>query len=125
MRIFMMETKSMNTSQMSPYAKTIQVFKGKKMQCSKSIADKLAKELGLQNCHADEIILAQMREDGLCHYIGSYSGEFLDLWKSRDEHVFCCFGSKLAKILQENARKQLNLDWDIPKQPNCRGSILR
>lgn len=118
-------------------ARTVQVFKGKKMQCSKSIADKvmydccfnysgLAKELGLKNCNADEITLAEMRENGLCHYVGSYDGEFLDLWKSRDEHVFCCFGSKLARILQENARgqDQLSLGWDSPKHANCRGLSL-
>ena len=81
----------------------------------------MAKDLGLKNCHADELALAEMREYGLCHYVGSYSGEFLDLWKSRDEHVFCCFGSKLARILQENARNQLRIEWGSPKHANCRG----
>jgi len=92
-------------------ATAVQVFKGQNMQCSKSIVDEvmydccfshsgLAKELGLTKCSADEISLAEMRELGLCHYVGSYAGKFFDLWKSRDEHVFCCFGSKLARILQ-------------------------
>jgi conjugal transfer mating pair stabilization protein TraN len=118
-----------------PDARAVQVFRGKKMQCSKSIADTLmydccfnysglAKELGLKNCNADEIALSEMRENGLCHYVGSYAGEFLDLWKSRDEHVFCCFGSKLARLLQENARGQLAIGWDHPKHANCRGLSL-
>ena len=45
-------------------------------------------------------------------------------WKSRDEHVFCCFGTKLARILQENARGQLGLNWDSPKHANCRGLMI-
>jgi conjugal transfer mating pair stabilization protein TraN len=119
----------------APDARIVQVFKGQKMQCSKSIAENLmydccfnysglVKEIGLKNCNADEIALAEMRENGLCHYVGSYDGEFLNLWKSRDEHVFCCFGSKLVRILQENARGQLSLGWDSPKHANCRGLSL-
>lgn len=116
-------------------ARFVQVFKGQRMECGKSIADELlydccfsygglAKDLGLKNCKANEIALAQMREEGLCHYVGSYDGKFCDLWKSRDEHAFCCFGSKLARIVQENARSQLGIGWDKPKRSNCRGLSL-
>ena len=116
-------------------ARVVQVFKGQKMQCSKSIADKimydccfsysgLAKDLGLKNCKSDEIALAEMRENGLCHYVGTYPETFCDLWKSRDEHVFCCFGSKLSRILQENARAQLRIGWNEPKHASCRGLSL-
>lgn len=119
----------------APDARAVQVFKGQKKQCSKSVADQLmydccfsysglAKELGLKSCNADEIALAEMRENGLCYYVGSYPEKFVDLWKSRDEHVFCCFGSKLARILQENARKQLRLGWKKPKHADCRGLSL-
>ena len=126
--------KDLEASQTSD-ARSVQVFKGQKKQCSKSIADKvmydccfsysgLAKDLGLKTCSADELALAEMREYGLCHYTGSYDGKFNNLWKSRDEHVFCCFGSKLARILQENARQQLCIGWDEPKHANCRGLSL-
>jgi len=108
------------------------VFKGKTMTCSKSVADNmmydccfaysgLAKKMGLSTCSADELSLAEMREEGLCHYVGSYSKKFIDLWKSRDEHVFCCFGSKLARILQEQAREQLGIGWGEPQNANSRG----
>jgi len=110
----------------------LEIFQGKKMSCSKNVADKLmydccfsysglAKEIGLSKCDADEIGLAEMREHGLCHYVGSYEEKFIDLWKSRDEHVFCCFPSKLSRIVQEQGRKQLGIDWGKPKDPNCRG----
>jgi conjugal transfer mating pair stabilization protein TraN len=113
-------------------ATKIQIFQGKKMQCSKNVADHimydccfryagLAKQLKLAKCTADEIGLAEMRELGLCHYVGSYEEKVLDLWKSRDEHVFCCFPSKLARIVQEEGKKQLKMNWGDPKKPNCKG----
>lgn len=110
----------------------LEIFKGKRMSCSKNVSDNLmydccfsysglAKQIGLAKCNADEISLAEMREQGLCHYIGSYEEKFLDLWKSRDEHVFCCFPSRLSRIVQEQGRKQLGITWGDPKEPNCRG----
>jgi conjugal transfer mating pair stabilization protein TraN len=110
----------------------LEIFKGDRKSCSKNVADDLmydccfsysglAKQMGFSKCNADEIALAEMREQGLCHYIGSFEEKFLDLWKSRDEHVFCCFPSKLSRIVQEQGRKQLAIDWGKPKEPNCRG----
>jgi conjugal transfer mating pair stabilization protein TraN len=110
----------------------LEIFKGKKMQCSKSVADNLmydccfryaglAKQMKLAKCTADEIGLAEMQENGLCYYVGSYEEKVLDLWKSRDEHVFCCFSSKLARLVQEEGRDQLHLGWGTAEEPNCRG----
>jgi len=36
----------------------------------------------------------------------------------------CCFGSKLSKILQEQIRDQLGIDWGTPKEPNCRALTI-
>ena len=116
-------------------ASKVQVFKGQSMECGKNVVDDLlydccfsysglAKELGLKTCSAEEITLAEMREQGLCHYVGSYDEKFAGLWKSRDQHVFCCFGTKLARVLQENARDQLYLGWNDPKHVDCRGLTL-
>ena len=81
----------------------------------------LAKQMGLSKCTSDELGLAEMREQGLCHYIGSYEEKVLDLWKSRDEHVYCCFPSKLARIVQEQGRRQLGMEWGKPKEAQCEG----
>lgn len=110
----------------------LEIFKGKRMSCSKNVADHLmydccfsyaglAKQMNLTKCTADEIGLAEMREHGLCHYVGSYEEKMLDLWKSRDEHVFCCFPSKLSRIVQEEGHKQLGRSWGEAKEPNCKG----
>ncbi len=129
--VFEEAKKEMEKSQAIDVTK-LEIFTGKRMSCSKNIADNvmydccfrysgLAKQIGLSKCNADEIGLAEMREQGLCHYVGSYEEKFLDLWKSRDEHVFCCFPSKFSRIVQEEGRKQLGMDWGKPKEPNCRG----
>jgi conjugal transfer mating pair stabilization protein TraN len=115
-------------------ATKIQIFKGKEMKCSKSVADELlydccfafggiSTKLKLSQCSEEELSLAEMREKGLCHYVGKYSQEFMDLWKTRDEHVYCCFTSKLSRVFQEEAREQLKMDWGKPKEPNCRGFL--
>jgi conjugal transfer mating pair stabilization protein TraN len=116
-------------------ASKVQVFKGQKMKCTKNVADGvlydccfkysgLAKQAGLTKCNADELALADRREKGLCHYVGSYEEKFLELWKSRDVHVFCCYPTKLARVAQEEARKQLKLGWGTPEEPRCGGLSL-
>jgi conjugal transfer mating pair stabilization protein TraN len=115
-------------------ASNIQLFHGKKKQCTKSVAENilydccfsfggLAKELKLSQCTEEEIELGMLREKDLCHYIGKYEKHFLDLWKSQNVHVYCCFPSKLSRIFQEEAREQLGLNWGDPEKPNCRGLL--
>ncbi len=116
-------------------SRQVQIFKGKRMECRKSLADKvtydccfsysgLAKKIGLKTCNADELALADMRERGLCHYIGPQKEKLLDLVKIGETHVFCCFDSKLARILQEQGRDQLAISWEKPHHTNCRGFTL-
>jgi len=113
-------------------ATKVEYFRGKNMQCARNVAGDLiydccfsykglANDLKLSKCNADELALADMRDRGVCHYVGSYSEKMLDLWTSSKKHVFCCFPSKLSKVLHEQAREQLSLTWGEPKAPNCRG----
>jgi len=72
-----------------------------------------------------ERILADLRNwgqlDGKCHYIGSYcSVKVLGVCLQRKK-TFCCFSSPLARIIQEQGRRQLGISWGDPKHPNCRG----
>lgn len=113
-------------------ASKVTIFKGQDMKCSKNVAGDLlydccftqaglAKQVGLAKCTSDELALAEMREKGLCHYVGSYEEKMLDLWKSRDEHVFCCYPTKLSRVVHEEGRKQLKKGWGSPGKPNCEG----
>jgi len=112
-------------------ASKLEVFSGKKMSCSKSIADHLiydccfsyaglAKKMGLAKCSTDELSLAEMKEKGLCHYVGAYEKKKLGI-KTSDEHVYCCFPSKLGRIIQEEGRKQLKKGWGEAEHPICKG----
>ena len=33
---------------------------------------------------------------------------------------FCCFGSKLAKIVHEQGRAQISIGWGDAEHPDCR-----
>jgi conjugal transfer mating pair stabilization protein TraN len=127
--------KEMEHSPLNSNIKEISLFSGQKRQCSKNVADHLlydccfkygglAKEAGLTKCTADELVLGEMREKGLCYYVGHYDEKFIDLWKSRKVHVFCCYGSKLARVVQEGIRAQIGIKWGDPEKPNCRGLTL-
>lgn len=116
-------------------ARFVQVFKGQALECGKNIVDNLmydccfsfsglAKDLKFKQCSEEELSLAEMRDHGLCHYVGSYPEKFLDLWKSRDKHVFCCYKTKLGRVLQEQAYDQLNRNWGDPENTDCRGITI-
>jgi conjugal transfer mating pair stabilization protein TraN len=69
----------------------------------------------LGKCSEEEKDLYRSARDGKCHYIGKQDGTFMT------KHVYCCFPTKLARILQEEGRKQLGMGWGDPKKPLCQG----
>lgn len=69
----------------------------------------------LGKCSEEEKDLYRSARDGKCHYMGKQDGTFLT------KHVYCCFPTKLARLLQEEGRKQLGLGWGDPKKPLCQG----
>ena len=76
---------------------------------------------GLINCKEEEKMLARLRKDDLCHKVGSYCAKkFLGLCIKKYK-VYCCFHSKLGRIIQEQGRPQLAIEWGDAKDPNCRG----
>ena len=72
---------------------------------------------GLAGCSASEHELARERHDGNTHYLGKRCAKktFFGICIRR-ERVWCTFGSKLGRILQEQGRRQLGRGWG-----NCRG----
>lgn len=132
--IFEAIKQDMEKSQLSD-STDLQIFKGTSRQCSKNITPDLmydccfsfkglANELKLSHCTADEVALEEMRDKGLCVYIGSYDGKLLNMFTSRKEHVFCCFSTKISRVFQEKAREQMGIDWGKPEKPDCRGLSL-
>ena len=72
--------------------------------------------IGLGNCTEAERLLAQERHAGNTHYLGTRCAKRIFGVCVRRERVWCVFGSKLGRILQEAARAQLGIGWS-----DCRG----
>lgn len=108
------------------------IFTGKARDCTKNVAGKLiydccfsmggvATEVALTNCNAEEVALAELRDKGLCHYIGKKKNKVAGVVHSSDRHVYVCFVSKLARVVQEKAHEQLGIFWGDVDNPSCRG----
>lgn len=112
---------------------TIYIFNGNDYRCrppglqtgGSDCCKKTTTWFGLGQCTEREKILAKLRSwgklDGQCHYVGSYCAvKALGICLQKKK-TYCCFHSVLARIIQEQGRKQLGISWGDPKSPNCRG----
>jgi conjugal transfer mating pair stabilization protein TraN len=67
-------------------------------------------------CDSEEMMLDVKDRMGLCHYVGSYcSDKVLGVCTSKRKS-YCCFESKLSRVLQEQGRTQLGMDWGKAKE---------
>ncbi|WP_246382079.1 conjugal transfer protein TraN [Novosphingobium chloroacetimidivorans] len=72
-------------------------------------------------CSSEEKLLDVKDRMGLCHYVGTYcSDKILGVCTSKRKN-FCCYQSKLARILQEQGRTQIGKSWGTAKNPICKG----
>ena len=72
-------------------------------------------------CATEEKTLDVKDRMGLCHNLGSYcSDSILGICTSK-RTAYCCFESKLTRILQEQGRPQINKPWNPPKTETCKG----
>ena len=72
----------------------------------------------LSQCSESEKVLGEKRGAGMCHYLGSYKDN--SLFPNRYDS-YCCFNSKLARIIHEQGRPYVPLAWGSAKSPVCRG----
>ena len=87
----------------------------------------LAIELsGILSCEQAEQVLAMKRDNRLCHGTGSYCSQKLPILGTCIETTqsYCCFNSRLARILNEQGRAQLGRGWGSAKSPDCSGFTL-
>lgn len=114
------------------------IFAGRSMECSRSITN--AKNCcgsgrgwaqGIMGCADDEKELARAKEDGLVVEAGNGNNEYchnkpLNLACTSYHRVYCVFDSKMARIVQNDGRKnQLGISFgyvgDESANPDCRG----
>ncbi|WP_309141260.1 conjugal transfer protein TraN [Novosphingobium sp. G106] len=75
-------------------------------------------------CSTQEKMLDVKDRMGLCHFVGSYcSSSFLGICSTKRK-TYCCFQSKLTRILQEQGRPQIGKPWDKPKTEQCLGFTI-
>lgn len=77
-------------------------------------------------CNSTEVLVAVKRDHRLCHYVGEYCSRKINLLLAKicvqHKETYCCFNSKLARIINEGARTQLTeLNWGSPENPSCLG----
>ena len=78
-------------------------------------------DMGLAGCNGEEKDLGAQRAKGVCVYAGSYCAKKVARRCVTHKQSWCCYNSKLAKIIQENGHVQLNWSYGNPKAPNCGG----
>lgn len=78
-------------------------------------------------CDAGDIQTGMQNEGKQCHYVGDYCQKKWPIVGCvQKAKSFCCFNSKMARIIHEQGRPQLQTfqpdgDWGTAEQPNCRG----
>jgi hypothetical protein len=78
----------------------------------------------MQECTAGEEILGCKIAKGICHKVGSRCKVKIFDSCLQSMGVYCCFDSKLARIIQEQGRKQIGKSWGSAKKPNCKGFLM-
>lgn len=114
----------------------VTIFKGKRYRCDLNLTG------FIQNCCRKKGLFSgacprstkelRARRDGAeaCHYVGIHKKKVLGITLKKRK-VYCCFNSKMARMVHEQTRGQLiqkglwataaNGGWGRPKNPNCGG----
>lgn len=72
----------------------------------------------LAACNQEEQSLALKKGQRLCTLVGSYkTGSIF----RRSFEGYCCYNSRLGRIVQEQGRKQLGKSYGSPRNPDCTG----
>lgn len=115
--------------------KTLTLFPGTTLGCSKhclnfsdccALTSGWGEHLKLTQCSASEKLLGEKRRSGTCHLVGTYCAQRAPLTRTclRKKTMFCCFDSKLARLIHEQGRQQLGRGWGMPEVPDCRALTL-
>lgn len=83
-------------------------------------------DIGLAGCNSEEHQLGKKKEAQVCHQVGD---KYCSKWFHfifgktcvRHNKGYCCFHSKLARIVQEAGHAQLGISWGTAEHPSCHG----
>ena len=77
-------------------------------------------------CDQGDIQAGEQVKSDQCHYVGDYCANEWPTGCVQKAKAYCCFNSKMARIIQEQGRPQLTAfgaigGWGPPDNPDCRG----
>lgn len=79
----------------------------------------------LISCNSEELLLGQHRSAGECVEVGTFCSNRVSIGFTSacvaKATSFCCFSSKLVRLIQEQGRPQLGIGWGSAEGPDCRG----
>jgi conjugal transfer mating pair stabilization protein TraN len=77
----------------------------------------------LLSCEQSEQLLAMHRDSNLCIHVGSYCSARVPILRTCIEQTesYCCFNSRLARIINEQGRGQIGKGWGSAESPDCSG----
>lgn len=112
-------------------ADNVKIFTGTKNSCDKDNIsyNNCCKDSGWgqeylsANCKENEIALMKSQEKKLCHYVGSYCSKKIPIIGTCQTTTksYCCFGSKISRVINEQGKAQLGIGWGSGASPDCRG----
>ena len=110
---------------------TLTLFSGTRETCNKKIfgASNCCSGKGVPLltpwlCSSAEKELDKKDDKGLCHKLGSYCSDKILGICVTSKDAYCCFASKLTRILQEQGRPQLGKPWGSAKKGTCEGFTI-
>ncbi|NMQ26312.1 conjugal transfer protein TraN [Candidatus Accumulibacter phosphatis] len=90
-----------------------------------SLAVAVALELlsDLLSCDQAEQLLAMHRDANLCVAVGSFCSARVPIIRTCIEQTqsYCCFNSRLARLINEQGRGQIGKGWGSGRGPDCSG----
>lgn len=109
----------------------LKIFTGSSKRCGKDTVsynncckdDGWGQDYVGATCNEEEKTLVELQSKKLCHYVGSYCSEKIPLTGKclKTKRTYCCFNSKISRIITEQGRMQLSKDWGSAEAPNCIG----
>jgi len=72
-------------------------------------------------CSQQEMLLDVEDRMGLCHYVGEYCSQKALFVCTTERMSYCCYQSELARVIQEQGRAQLGMDFGTAQTPSCGG----
>lgn len=113
-------------------ANTREVFKGKNLGCCRFPVgfkdcckqNGWGRSIGLSSCGEEAKELAEQRKLNKCVQVGTYCAEKTLGVCTRKKTTFCCYNSKLSRVINEQGKAQLGLTFGSAENPQCQGLTL-